>query len=126
MRSTPAKPTARFQQAVYRVVRHIPQGRVATYGQVAAILGHPRAARAVGTALRWLPRELEARVPWQRVINAAGRISHRGDIIRPDLQRVLLEEEGVEFDARGVVSLRRFRWRGPTRERTVRLRREVD
>jgi len=119
-------PTPRFQRAVYQVVARIPRGRVATYGQIAAILGHPRAARAVGTALHWLPRELEPRVPWQRVINAAGRISHRGDIIRPDLQRLLLEEEGVEFDRRAVVDLRRFRWRGPRLERPVRLRREFD
>jgi len=117
-RRVPAPP---FRAAVYRLVRRIPPGRVATYGQVAAGLGHPRAARAVGTALHWLPRELLERVPWQRVINAAGGISYRGDIYRPDLQRRLLEDEGVVFDAGGHVDLRRFRWRGPRREQTVRL-----
>ena len=117
-RRLPAPP---FRAAVYRLVRRIPSGRVATYGQVAASLGHPRAARAVGTALHWLPRELLERVPWQRVINAAGGISDRGDIYRPDLQRRLLEDEGVVFDAGGHVDLRRFRWRGPRREETVGL-----
>ncbi|MBI4514880.1 MAG: MGMT family protein [Deltaproteobacteria bacterium] len=111
-----------FARAVYRTVRLIPAGRVATYGQVAAILGHPRAARAVGSALHWLPRAELDRVPWQRVINAAGRISYRGDLYRPDLQRQLLEDEGVVFDRNGIVNLRRFRWIGPRHERPVRLR----
>lgn len=113
---------APFRKAVYRLVRRIPAGRVATYGQIAAILGHPRAARAVGTALHWLPRDLLDRVPWQRVINAAGGISYRGDIYRPDLQRRLLEDEGVVFDRDGCVDLRRFRWPGPRREYTAPLR----
>jgi len=113
---------APFRKAVYRLVRRIPSGRVATYGQIAAILGHPRAARAVGTALHWLPRDLLDRVPWQRVINAAGGISYRADVYRPDLQRRLLEDEGVVFDRDGCVDLRRFRWPGPRREQPVRLR----
>src|SRR5574341_2316344 len=74
-RATPA-----FHRAVYRVVRKVPRGKVVTYGQVAAILGHPRAARAVGQALRMLPPALGHIVPWQRVINSAGGISHRGDV----------------------------------------------
>jgi len=83
--------TPAFHRAVYRLVRRIPRGKVVTYGQVAAILGHPRAARAVGTALRMLPPMLVRTVPWQRVINANGHISHRGDIFRPDQQRELLQ-----------------------------------
>ena len=108
-----------FRTAVYQVVRQIPRGCVATYGQVAAILGHPRAARAVGTALHWLPRQLVNRVPWQRVINAAGRISFRGDLYRPDLQRLLLEDEGVVFGRDDSVDLKRLRWVGPRRERRL-------
>lgn len=114
----------KFARAVYALVREIPRGRIATYGQIAAILGHPRAARAVGTALSHLPKPFARLVPWQRVINAAGRISHRGDVLRPDLQRQLLELEGIEF--RGDhVDLRRFRWAGPKRERRVRTRVEL-
>jgi methylated-DNA-protein-cysteine methyltransferase-like protein len=115
----------KFARAVYSVVRLVPRGKVVTYGQVAAILGHPRAARAVGTALSRLPRFVHAAVPWQRVINAAGRISHRGDFLRPDLQRALLEDEGVRFDRDGAVDLRRYRWPGPARERRVRTRVEL-
>src|SRR5512140_3747106 len=89
--------TPAFHRLVYRVVRKVPRGKVATYGQIAAILGHPRAARAVGQALRMLPPPLLRVVPWQRIINAAGHISHRGDIMRPDVQRELLEQEGVTF-----------------------------
>ncbi len=121
----PAAPQPKFARAVYAMVRHVPRGKVVTYGQVAAMLGHPRAARAVGTALARLPGGLMGTVPWQRVINAAGHISCRGDLLRPDLQRHLLEQEGVAFDAHGQVDLRRYRWAGPTRERRVRLRTEV-
>ena len=110
----------KFVRAVYALVRDVPRGRVVTYGQVAAILGHPRAARAVGNALRHLSRPLARIVPWQRVINASGGISIRGDLQRPDLQRQLLESEGIKF-RRGRVDLRTYRWAGPRRERTVRL-----
>lgn len=114
----------KFARAVYALVRRVPRGRVVTYGQVAALLGHPRAARAVGTALSNLPPALARVVPWQRVINAAGGISFRGDLHRPDLQRQLLELEGVVF--RGArTDLRRFRWAGPRRERRVETRVEL-
>jgi methylated-DNA-protein-cysteine methyltransferase-like protein len=119
----PAPP--RFARAVYAVVRHVPRGRVVTYGQVAAMLGHPRAARAVGTALSRLPRALAHRVPWQRVINAAGRISHKGDFFRPEIQRRLLEDEGIRFDRSGQVDLKKYRWQGPRREKRVRLQVEL-
>jgi methylated-DNA-protein-cysteine methyltransferase-like protein len=103
----------------------VPHGRVVTYGQVAAILGQPRGARAVGMALGALGRtaEIDA-VPWHRVINAAGRCSHR-DGFWAALQRELLEAEGVAFDRRGHVDLRRVRWRGPRREVVTRLRHEL-
>ena len=121
-RAAPAVP--KFARAVYALVKEIPRGRVVTYGQVAAILGHPRAARAVGTALSHLPRPLARLVPWQRVINASGRISMRGDVLRPDLQRQLLELEGIAFRG-GSVDLKRYRWAGPKRERRVRTRVEL-
>lgn len=96
-----------FYEAVYRVVRDIPRGRLMTYGQIAVLLGHPRAARAVGYALRACRGK---DVPWQRVINAQGRISAKGEVERPMLQRVLLEKEGVAFDLSETCDLRTLRW----------------
>jgi methylated-DNA-protein-cysteine methyltransferase-like protein len=115
----------KFARAVYAVVRHVPRGTVVTYGQVAAMLGHPRAARAVGTALARLPRSLVAKVPWQRVINSAGKISYKGDFFRPEIQRRLLEAEGVRFSDSERVNLRKYRWAGPSREKRVRLKVEL-
>ena len=85
-----------FFLRVYGVVRHIPVGRVATYGQVAALAGTPRAARAVGWALRALDEKAAARVPWHRVVNAAGAISPRPGL-SPEIQRRRLRAEGVRF-----------------------------
>jgi methylated-DNA-protein-cysteine methyltransferase-like protein len=110
----------RFFTHVYRLVSQVPKGKVVTYGQVAALLGAPRAARAVGTALRYLPRPLSRTVPWQRVINAAGGISLRGDVLRADEQRWLLENEGVEFDRYGRINLKKYRWPGPKRGKAPR------
>lgn len=104
-----------FYRLVYRVVRRVPRGKVVTYGQVAAILGQPRGARAVGMALGALRPPLLHLVPWQRVINAAGRCSHR-DGLSAATQRDLLEREGVRFDRSGRVDLRRARWKNPRRE----------
>ena len=75
-----------FYEAVHRVVRKIPKGRVMTYGQIATILGAPRAARAVGYAMRACPDE----IPWQRVINRNGQISARSQVERPIIQKMLL------------------------------------
>ncbi len=85
-----------FFGRVYRVVRRIPAGKVATYGQVAALAGTPRAARAVGWALRALDEVKAARVPWHRVVNAAGAISPRPGL-SPAIQRQRLRAEGVRF-----------------------------
>src|SRR5437588_11544747 len=100
----------RFFVHVYRLVAQVPKGEVVTYGQVAALLGAPRAARAVGTALRYLPRPFSRTVPWQRVINAGGGISLRGDVVRAEEQRWLLEAEGIEFNRHGKVDLKKYRW----------------
>lgn len=100
-----------FFQHVYRVVRMIPPGRVATYGQIATYLGKPRAARTVGWALHALPEGTD--VPWHRVINAQGRISTSCREHDANLQQVMLEEEGVIFDESGYTDLKRFLWEGP-------------
>jgi methylated-DNA-protein-cysteine methyltransferase-like protein len=101
-----------FHAAVYRLVGRIPKGRVATYGQIAALLGYPRAARAVGQALKHVP----AHLPWHRVVNAHGGISLRSNVGGMLTQRLRLEQEGVPV-RRGRVSLTRFRWSGARRAR---------
>lgn len=95
-----------FYEAVYRVVVLIPRGRVMTYGQIAAILGAPRAARAVGYAMRACPEN----IPWQRVINGKGQISARSQVERPVLQKLMLETEGVKFDKTDTCDLEKLRW----------------
>lgn len=113
-----------FYRLVYRVVRRIPRGKVATYGQIAAILGQPRGARAVGMALGALRRDDVETVPWQRVIGAAGRCTHR-DGFQAGIQQEMLEAEGVVFDGRGHVDLGMARWRGPRREWVTALRQQL-
>lgn len=99
-----------FYERVYALVSQIPAGKVVTYGQVAALLGSPQAARAVGYALRYLPRD--SGVPWHRVINHKGQISPRFPTESPLLQRQLLEQEGVVFTADEAVNLAVYRWQG--------------
>ena len=101
-----------FFDQVYLLVGQIPHGKVASYGQIAALLGHPRAARTVGWALNALVETPERKVPWHRVINHAGRITIARAGLNPEVQRRLLEEEGVEFDPAGYVDMRRFGWPG--------------
>jgi len=93
---------------IYAVVYRIPRGRVATYGQVAEVAGLPGQARQVGWALHAL--RSGTRVPWQRVVNARGRLSARASGHEHE-QRCCLEREGVRFDAGGRIDLERDRWR---------------
>jgi methylated-DNA-protein-cysteine methyltransferase-like protein len=94
---------------IYAVVKRIPQGRVATYGQIASLAGISGHARLIGYALSALSPKND--FPWHRVINAKGRVSKRSEPSYDDYQRSLLEAEGVHFDADERVSLNRFRWR---------------
>lgn len=98
---------------VRRLVSLIPPGKVATYGQVAQLLGHPRGARTVGWALHGLSASEARLVPWQRVVAAGGRVS-TGDDASISYQRTLLEEEGVEFFEDGRIDMGRFQWDGPS------------
>jgi len=98
-----------FHDQVYEVVMTVPEGRVATYGDVATVLGSPRVARHVGWALSALVDRPE--VPWHRIVNAKGLVSHRGDVVRATLQRDRLEAEGIAFDDHGRIDLQRFRHR---------------
>lgn len=102
---------------ILAVVRRIPRGRVATYGQVAALAGFPRQPRLAGYALR----HADDSVPWHRVVNAGGRISTRADTESARVQRILLVGEGVRFNGGGVLDLDRYAWR-PRRLVTSRRR----
>lgn len=92
---------------IYSIVASIPRGRVASYGQVAAMAGLPRHARLVGRALRELPDDID--LPWHRVVNHAGAISPRGAPSGERDQRRLLEAEGVRFRS-DRVDMGRHRW----------------
>jgi methylated-DNA-protein-cysteine methyltransferase-like protein len=96
-------------QRIYDVVRQIPRGKVATYGQIARITGGCT-ARMVGFSMAALPEDTD--VPWQRVINSMGKISPHGFGFGSALQRQLLEEEGVLFDAEDRVDFIPFGWLG--------------
>jgi methylated-DNA-protein-cysteine methyltransferase-like protein len=102
----------RFFERVWDVVSLIPPGRVASYGQIASLLEHPRAARTVGWALASLPNGSD--VPWQRVVNSQGYIStaFRGE--STNMQRQLLEAEGVTFNEDGRIDMRTFGWNEET------------
>jgi methylated-DNA-protein-cysteine methyltransferase-like protein len=100
------------REKIYAVVRRIPRGRVATYGQVAELAGLPGHARQVGYAMAALPSGTA--VPWHRVINAAGMVSRRKMPGEELGQRQLLEAEGVRFNARGRVPLEKVRWQPRT------------
>jgi methylated-DNA-protein-cysteine methyltransferase related protein len=95
-------------EKIYSVVKQIPTGRIATYGQVAGLAGIPGKARQVGYALSHLADD---DIPWYRVINARGEISSRSNPDYVRLQRILLEEEGITFSPDGRTSLTRFLWK---------------
>ncbi len=101
---------ANLYQRIYAVVRQVPYGRVATYGQIARIVGGI-SAQMVGFALASLrERPAEEQVPWQRVINAKGKISPHGYGFGSAVQRQLLEEEGIRFDANDCVDFSIYGW----------------
>jgi methylated-DNA-protein-cysteine methyltransferase-like protein len=107
--------TIPFFEQVYAIVRLVPRGQVTSYGRIAAILDSPRAARAVGYAMRALGSKKKSDqsyqdVPWQRVINHVGYISIGG--LGALRQAELLEEEGVEVSEELTVDLEQYLWEG--------------
>ena len=104
---------AKYEQAfekIYRIVLKIPRGRVMTYGQIARLLDDRYSPRLVGWAMHATPQDGRD-IPWHRVINSQGGISTGRIIIQePQLQRYLLEAEGVIFDARGHCDLSVYQW----------------
>jgi len=108
-----SSPATRFEKTfekIYRLVLRIPRGRVMTYGQIANLLEGQYSARLVGWAMHATPHD-ERNIPWHRVINSRGSIS-TGRIIlhEPDLQRLMLQAEGVAFDERGHCDLSAYQW----------------
>ncbi len=93
-------------QRVWNLVKRIPRGRVATYGQISNLIARRLTPIGVGWAIRAAG---ENAIPWHRVINGRGTVSTDGE--HPGLQRAMLEAEGVRFDERGRVDLERFGWR---------------
>ncbi|GAB7126494.1 DNA base-flipping protein [Silvimonas sp. JCM 19000] len=107
MRTPNKTPSSVISVAIINVVARIPPQTVATYGQVAALAGYPRHSRLVGRALGNTDRD----VPWFRVINSTGRVSARGLDGNDDLQRMLLQADGVEFGEGGRIDLKVWGWR---------------
>lgn len=95
---------------IFEVVRSIPKGTVASYGQIAAVVGRC-SPLMVGFAMAALP--FDSDVPWHRVVNYQGRISSRGNGDGEQVQRILLEAEGILFDETGRIDLNRVRWEFP-------------
>jgi methylated-DNA-protein-cysteine methyltransferase-like protein len=116
--SSPPNPQA-FSQQVWEIARRIPRGKVATYGQIAKMIPPPLgvelesyaafAPRWVGGAMAACPDD----VPWQRVINSQGKISERAGAGK---QRQLLEAEGILFDAKDRIDLKKYGWSGKSEE----------
>lgn len=97
----------RYRERVYEIVNAIPVGRVMTYGQIAEILGAGYTARTIGYVMHAADTE---KVPWQRVINSQGGCS-TGKMTMPiNLQQQILENEGIEFNAKGRCDLSVYRW----------------
>lgn len=94
---------------IYKIVRQIPQGKVATYGQVAELANLAGKARVVGYALFRV--DINSDIPWHRVINSKGMISESPFRQGADnQQRHLLEQEGIEFNSEGKINLRQYQW----------------
>jgi len=96
-------------QTIHRIISLIPSGKVATYGQIAEIVGGCT-ARMVGYAASAIPQDSD--IPWQRVINYKGGISKRRGVSEGILQKKLLEEEGIVFNQYGRTDLDHYRWKG--------------
>jgi methylated-DNA-protein-cysteine methyltransferase-like protein len=97
-----------FFDEVYNVVKIIPKGKVATYGQIAGIIGQPRKAKIVGWALHSNP--YRGTVPCHRVVNRKGELSGGFAFGGSDEQKRLLENEGIIFDEEGIINLQKYLW----------------
>lgn len=99
-----------FYNKVYETVRRIPKGKVATYGQIAAMCGSPRAARIVGGALHRNPEPIVT--PCHRVVNRFGGLAPEFAFGGKQVQKELLEQEGIEVSEDFIVALEKYQWNG--------------
>lgn len=114
LRSAPVRLTD-FSEAVMKIVKKIPRGKVATYSQVARLAGKPHAARGVGWILNSCAEKYK--LPWQRVLNVRGKISFSSKTKEFHEQKLLLEKEGIRIDASGSLSLEKYQWKKDISER---------
>lgn len=119
--ASPPNPQVYYEQ-VWTIVRQIPAGKVAAYGQIAKMIPPPNGVEIetyVAFAPRWVGGAMAAcpdDVPWQRVINSQGKISERAGA---EKQRQLLEEEGIVFDAKDRIDLKKYGWNGKVGETDI-------
>jgi methylated-DNA-protein-cysteine methyltransferase-like protein len=102
--------TGGFRDSVLKIVASVPKGKLVSYGQVAMMAGHPRAARQVGWVLHGLPRG--SKIPWQRVVNTNGYVPSKGREFEAMEQIARLRGEGIEVGDDGAMDLELYRWSG--------------
>ena len=95
-------------ERILTLIKQVPPGCVATYGQIAKLAGIPRNSRQVGSVLKKLPAG--SGVPWYRIVNSKGEISDRENESSQNIQRMALEEEGISFDDNDRIRLKEFQW----------------
>ena len=104
---------ASFTQKTLTIIRHIPEGKVLTYGRAAFLAGKPNGARQVSRLLHSMSKKYD--LPWHRVVNSKGKIS-----LRPsqgyELQKALLESEGICFSKQDTIDFQTYLWNGPVLE----------
>jgi methylated-DNA-protein-cysteine methyltransferase-like protein len=105
-----------FFSRVYKLVSQIPEGKVATYGQIALLLGEPRSARVVGWAMKAAPKQLN--LPCHRVVNRLGEMSPGYVFGSPEVQRAILSSEGITFNKSGCINMKKHIWSGPDNDRS--------
>ena len=115
---------ADFFAEVYEIVSRIPKGRVASYGQIAFLLGKPRSARMVGLAMSCAPPDPD--LPCHRVVSGSGRLAPGHVFGGPDRQRALLEAEGITFRQNGCIEIGKHRWEFVRPENTIGVNDDAD
>ena len=98
-----------FREKVLKTVSQLPSGKVTNYGFIAILAGKPKAARTIGWILSSIPQDSD--IPWWRVINSKGYISIRNTNISKEIQKELLEKEGITVNENFMVDLNKYLWR---------------